>query len=177
MTQALSKEWYTKLQDQAAANFINLPIKFQVEGYDYSFISKSYYTFFNSESNTRQDKLKLAQKFLKFTRSINKNRAVHELDEYFFKCFEYFMDNFRDLMSKQDNIHLETLSVIEQAIDKSAFIEDIVSIDDLKRRVDNLEQIKEKEEIITIEWEGFEDEYARVNEGRSKFLPEHTSNT
>ena len=102
MEQALTKQWYNKLEQQASQTFINLPIEFQIRGYDYNFISKSYYNFFNSENNTRHDKLKLAKKFLKFIRQINKNRAKNELDTEFFKCFGYFMDNFPSLLSKQD---------------------------------------------------------------------------
>lgn len=159
MTQALTREWYTELEQQSATNFINLPIEFQLREYDYSFISKSYLNFFKSETNTRQDKLVLARKFLKFVRTINKNRAKQELDESFFETFEYFMNNFPSLLSKQDSVHLETLSVITEAIDKSQFIEDVISIDDLQRRVKNLKVVQEKEQEIELTWDEFEEEY------------------
>jgi hypothetical protein len=158
MTQALTRQWYTELEAQAATNFINLPMEFQLKGYDYEFISKSYLNFFQSE-NTRNDKLQLARKFLKFLRTINKNRAKAELGTSFFKTFSYFMENFPDLLSKQDNIHLETLTVITEAIDKSQFIEDVISVDDLKRRITSLNKVKEHEETIHLSWDKFEEEY------------------
>jgi len=155
-----------KLEEQASHNFINLPIEFQLRGYDYEFISKSYLNFFNSEDNSRQDKLVLAKKFLKFIRSVNKNRAREELGESFFMCFQYFMENFSDLVAKQDMIHLDALSVITEAIDKSQFIEDIISIDELKRRVSNLEVVAKKEEIIQAEWDEVQCEYTQLNSNR-----------
>ena len=161
--QVLTRDWFLKLEEQSASNFINLPIEFQLKGYNYDFISKSYLNFFKSETNTRQDKLILAKKFLKFIRNINKNRAKYELGEHFFICFEYFMDNFSDLVAKQDMIHLETLSVLSDAIDKSQFIEDIISIDELQRRVKQLEKVQEKEEIIDVEFSKFELEYKKLN--------------
>ena len=164
--QVLTRDWYTALEQQAATNFINLPIEFQLRGYDYSYISKSYLNFFNSPTNTRDDKLILARKFLKFIRSINKNRAKQELGEEFFICFEYFMANFSDLLSKQDMVHLETLSIITDAIDRSAFIEDIISVDELKRRVTSLQQVQQKEEVLIAEWSEFEEEYKALNAPR-----------
>jgi hypothetical protein len=159
--QALTREWYTELEKVASNNFINLPIEFQIRGYDYDFLSRHYLSFFRSDS-PRQDKLTLAKKFLKFIRTINKNRAKHELGPEFFECFEYFMNNFSDLIAKQDLIHLDTLSIISEAIDKSQFIEDIISVDDLKRRVDNLKNMKEKEDAIDAEWSSFETEYKNL---------------
>lgn len=165
-SQVLTKEWYDKLQEQASSNFINLPIEFQLKKYDYNFVSKSYYNFFRSESNTRQDKLVLAKKFLKFVRNINKNRAKHELGEDFFLCFEYFMSNFSNLLSKPDLIHLETLDVITQAIDKSQFVQDIINIDELQKRVKNLDIAKEQEEAIDVEFdEIIGEEYKLLNHG------------
>lgn len=166
--QALTKEWYTKLEAQAATSFVNLPIEFQLRGYDYNFISNSYLNFFKSEANTRADKLTLAKKFLKFIRGINKNRAREELGGNFFKCFNYFMENFADLVAKQDMIHVETLSVITDAIDKSQFIEDIISVDELQRRVRNLDKVKEKEAIIDTEWFDVEDEYKMLNDPKER---------
>jgi len=161
--QVLTREWYIKLEEQAASNFVNLPIEFQIRGYDYNYIAKTYLTFFNSDDNTRQDKLNLAKKFLKFVRNINKNRAKAELGEDFFLCFQFFMDNFPDLMSKNDLISLETLDVITQAIDKSQFIEDIISVEELQRRVKNLQKAQEKEEHIIDTWSEFRDEYKSLN--------------
>ena len=172
MTQALTREWYTELEKQSNSNFINLPIEFQIRDYSYSTISSSYHSFFKNPDSTRHDKLKLAQKFLKFVRSINKNRAKEECNEDFFKAFSYFMDNFSDLLSKQDNIHLETLSLLTEAVDKSQFIEDVLSVDDLKRRITNLKNTQEKEDAIDAEWSSFESEYKQV-----QALPEgHTPN-
>jgi len=162
-SQALTKEWYNELERQAASNFVNLPIEFQIRGYDYNFISKSYLNFFRSTENTRKDKLTLARKFLVFIRSINKNRAKQELDEDFFKCFNYFMENFPSLLSKQDMIHVETLSILTEAIDKSQFIEDIISVDELQRRVTNLKKVEEIENVISEKWDEFEEEYRRRN--------------
>ena len=161
----LTKEWYNKLEAQSASSFMNLPIEFQLRGYDYNFICKSYLNFFKGEDNLRQDKLSLAKKFLKFIRNINKNRAKEELGEEFFMCFEYFMDNFNDLLSKQDFVHLETLDVLSSAIDKSQFLEDIISIDELKKRVTNLQAVNEREEIIDADWKDFEEEYELINNG------------
>ena len=174
----LTKEWYLKLEEQAATSFVNLPIEFQLRGYDYDFIAKSYLNFFNCEDNTRQDKLILGKKFLKFVRGINKNRAKQELGEQFFICFQYFMENFSSLLSKQDTIHLETLDLITQAIDKSQFIEDIISVDELKRRVENLERVEKKEQLITSTWDEFQYEYEQLNAGREqKLLEEHNDST
>jgi len=143
---------------------MNLPVEFQLRGYDYNFISKSYLNFFRGD-NSRQDKLALAKKFLKFVRNINKNRAREELGEEFFICFEYFMGNFTELLSKQDFIHLETIEVLSAAIDKSQFVEDIISVDELKRRVKNLEITAAQEQAIDADWAEFEEEYAQVNSG------------
>lgn len=159
----LTREWYVKLEEQSASTFMNLPIEFQLKGYDYNFIGKSYYNFFRSENNTRQDKLTLAKKFLKFLRSINKNRAKQELGEEFFLCFEYFMDNFSELLAKQDTIHLEALDVMLQAIDKSQFIEDVINVEELQRRVKNLEKVQQREEVIDVEFEEISSEYAALN--------------
>jgi hypothetical protein len=159
MPDALTKEWYKDLEEQEAKTFINLPIEFQLKGYDYNFLSNQYLNFFNSETNTRADKLSLAKKFLSFIRKINKNRARLELGESFFQCFHYFMENFPSLMSKQDAIHLETLSIISDAIDKSVFVEDIISLPDLQRRVSRLKEVQEQEEIIDAEWADFEQIY------------------
>lgn len=163
----LTKEWYIKLEQQAAQNFINLPIEFQLKGYDYAFIAKSYYNFFNSDSNTREDKLHLARKFLKFIRSINKNRSKQELTPEFYLCFEYFMENFNDLLSKQDLIHLETLQILTDAVDKSQFIEDIISVDELQRRVARVEVTQQRELEIQQEFEEFLPEYKELNCGNS----------
>lgn len=166
-TNILTRDWYDKLQESAATTFINLPIEFQLKGYDYNFISKSYYNFFNSDSNTRQDKLQLAKKFLKFIKSINKNRARFELGEEFFKTFEYFMNNFPDLMAKQDLIHLETLDILTEAIDKSQFLEDVLNVEELQLRIKKLEAVREQEDIIEAEFEeenGFIEEYKLLNE-------------
>lgn len=165
-TNVLTRDWYLKLEEQAASSFINLPIEFSLRNYDYNFISKNYLNFFQSESNTRQDKLILAKKFLKFIRNINKNRAKQELGENFFICFEYFMANFPDLLSKQDMVHLETLSVISDAIDRSNYIEDIISIDELQNRVEKLQKVQELEEVIEVEFEDFEEEYNKLNNRR-----------
>lgn len=162
----MTKEWYHELEKQQSSTFINLPIEFQLRDYNYDLIAKRYLTFFRSDDNTRQDKLNLAKKFLKFTRAINKNRAKHELGESFFMCFEFFMNNFADLLSKQDYIALNALDVITEAIDKSQFIEDIISVDDLQRRVKNLAKTKEKEEVIDAEWSQFELEYTATNPDR-----------
>jgi hypothetical protein len=167
--QVLTRDWYVKLEESAATNFINLPLEFQIRGYDYSFISKTYLTFFNSDDNTRQDKLILAKKFLKFIRSINKNRAKEECGEDFFMCLNYFLENFPDLLSKQDSIALETLSVITDAIDRTAFVEDIISVDELKRRVEALEVVQKQEEIIEAEFcDSFLEEYNALNENRAE---------
>jgi len=161
--QPLTRDWFIKLEEQSASNFINLPIEFQLRKYDYNFISKSYLKFFQGD-NIRADKLTLARKFLKFVRSINKNRAKAELGEEFFLCFEYFMENFSDLLAKQDMIHLDTLSVLSDAIDKSQFIEDIISIEELQRRVKNLEIVSKNEKVITTEFKDFlEGEYKVLN--------------
>ena len=125
MSTALSKDWFAALEDRAASNFVNLPVEFQLRGYDYAFISKKYLNFFRGKNNSRQEKLHLAKKFLKFTRSINRNRAKHELGEEFYECFEYFMENFKELLAKQDLIHLSTLDIITEAVDKSQFVEDV----------------------------------------------------
>jgi len=162
----LTKDWYDELEKQANSNFINLPIEFQVRGYDYEFIAKRYLTFFRSTENTRQEKLLLAKKFLKFIRSVNKNRAKHELGEEFFMCFGFFMDNFSDILSKQDFISLEGLSVLTDGIDKSQFIDDILSVEDLQRRIKNLKKTKEREEVIDAEWTEFEAEYISTNPER-----------
>ena len=77
-------------------------------------------------------------------------------------CFEYFMENFKSLLSKQDLIHLDTLEVITRAVDKSQFIEDLISVDELKRRVTNLKLVEEKEQIIDAEWSDFEEEYYAI---------------
>ena len=161
--QALTKQWYAELEQQSAKQFINLPIEFQLRGYDYNFLSKSYLNFFKSDDNSRSDKLSLAKKFLKFIRGINKNRAKQELGEHFFACFEYFMDNFSDLLSKQDFIHLDTLTIIAEAIDNTSFIEDVISVPELQRRVENLKVVQEKADIIQVEWDDFEEEYRRLN--------------
>lgn len=163
----LTREWYIKLEQQQALQFINLPVEFQLKGYDYGFICKSYYNFFNSETNTRDDKLQLARKFLKFIRSINRNRAKQELGEEFYLCFNYFMENFKDLLAKQDFIHLETLQVLTDAIDKTQFVEDIISVDELHRRVEAVEKVKEKEMELEENWADFEGEYKLLN------APEH----
>ena len=163
MTQALTKEWYNELEEQSAKSFINLPIEFQLKGYSYSKISDTYLKFFNSNDNTRKDKLILAKKFLTFIRKINKNRAKHELGESFFECFDYFMNNFADLIEKPDFIHLEALTVMADALDKSQFIEDVISVDELKNRVKRIQQIDEKEEAINADWTTFEGEYRLLN--------------
>lgn len=159
---ALTKEWYTEIEAQAASNFVNLPVEFQLRGYNYNTISKSYLQFFQGD-NSRQDNLQLAKKFLRFIRTINKNRAKEELGEDFFLCFEYFMDNFSQLMSKQDFIKLETLDILTSAIDKSQFVEDIISVDELKKRVVNLKKVQEEEEAIEAEWKDFDAEYQKLN--------------
>lgn len=165
MTQALTKEWYSELEAQDAQDFINLPMKFQMQGYDYNTISKSYLNFFKCDDNTRHDKLLLAKKFIKFLRNINKNRARHELGPEFFMCLDYFMTNFEALISKNDNIHLEALSVIAEGIDKSQFVEDIISIDELKRRITNLKLVEQNAEVIDADWTVFENQYKRLNGG------------
>ncbi len=164
MQNALTKEWYLELEKQSASNFINLPIEFQMRGYTYDEITNSYLNFFKSESNTRKDKLNLAKKFLSFIRSINKNRAKEELTTSFYKCLSYFFDNFSDLLSKQDYIHLETLSILTEGLDKTNFIQDAISLPDLERRVNNLKQVQEKEEIIALEWSEFEQNYRITQE-------------
>lgn len=173
-SEVLTREWYVKLESQAAVSFINLPMEFQLKGYDYNFISKSYLNFFDCKTNSRSDKLTLARKFLTFISSINRNRAKEELGEEFFECFNYFMENFNDLLSKQDLIHLSTLTVLEQAIDKSKFVEEVISLPELQKRVQNLEVAQDKEEIINLEWEDFTDDYALLNndtkEDRDKYL-------
>lgn len=161
--QALTKQWYAELEHQSAKNFINLPIEFQLKGYDYNFLSKSYLNFFQSDDNSRSDKLSLAKKFLKFIRGINKNRAKQELGTEFFACFEYFMENFNALLSKQDFIHLDTLSIIAEAIDNTSFIEDVISVPELQRRVENLKIVQKKEEVIQLQWDEFEEEYQILN--------------
>jgi len=163
LTQALTKEWYTELEKHQADNFINLPLAFQMKGYDYSTISKAYLTFFKSDDNTRSDKLSLAKKFLKFIRQINKNRAREELNTEFFLCFDHFMENFHSLTSKNDAIHLETLTLLAEGIDKSQFVEDIINIDELKRRITNLKATEAKEDIIDADWSSFEIEYQQLN--------------
>ena len=165
-SQVLTKDWYAAIEKQSNSNFVNLPIEFQLRGYDYNFIAKSYLNFFMGESNTRDDKLVLAKKFLRFIRNINKNRAKFELGEDFFLCFHYFMENFATLLAKQDTIHLETLEVISQAIDKSQFLDDVISLDELQKRIKNLKAIQENETIILTEWSEFENEYAVVQSGR-----------
>ena len=162
-TLPLTNEWYRELEKQSDSGFINLPIEFAMREYNYSFIAKRYLTFFRCDDNDRQSKLSLAKKFLKFIRSVNKNRAKHELGEEFFMCFEYFMENFSDLLAKQDFIALETLSVLTEGIDKSQFIEDVINIDELKKRVDNLNHTIKQEEVIEAEWEDFEIEYRTTN--------------
>lgn len=179
--QVLNREWFTELEKQAATNFINLPIEFQLRKYDYNSIADSYLNFFSSDDNTRSEKLILARKFLSFVRNINKNRARNELGEKFFMCFEYFMENFNDLLSKQDMIHLQTLDIITAAIDKTQFIEDIISVDELKKRIINLKSVQEKEEEIK---ELFENEiiteYEKLNndrEERDKYVLSSSLNT
>lgn len=167
--QVLNREWFVELEKQAATNFINLPIEFQLRKYDYNSIANSYLTFFSSDDNTRADKLILARKFLNFIRNINKNRARNELGEQFFMCFEYFMENFGDLLSKQDKIHLDTLDIISSAIDKTQFIEDIISVDELKKRIVNLKSIQEKEvEIKELFDNEIIIEYEELNSNREE---------
>ncbi len=176
---ALSREWYTKIEAQASSNFINLPLQFQMKGYTYDKISSTYLKFFQGEG-TRLAKLKLARKFLKFVRSINKNRARQELGEDFFKCFSYFMENFSELTVKMDAIHLETLDIITEAMDKSQFVEDIISIDELKQRVKNLEHVQEKEVEIKLVFDtDLSDEYIKLNnpETRNEYLLNSGLNT
>lgn len=163
----LSREWYAELDKQSNSTFINLPVLFQLRGYTYDFIAKEYLSYFKSDDNTRQDKLALAKKFLKFIQSINKNRAREEVGEEFYLCFEYFMDNFSDLVAKNDLIGLESLGVISEAIDRSKFVSDIISIEELQRRIKNLEVTKKQEEVIEAEWEEFESEYKLLNENVS----------
>ena len=77
------------------------------------------------------------------------------------------MENFKDLLSKQDFIHLETLQVLTDAIDKTQFIEDIISVDELHRRVEAVEAAKVKELELEENWSEFEGEYKLLNK------PEH----
>lgn len=163
MTQALTKEWYVEIEKQAAQNFINLPLDFQLRGYDYEYISDSYFTFFDNEYNTRQDKLVLAKKFLKFLRNLNRNRAKEECGPNFFKCYDYFLNNFSDLMSKNDIIALNALDLMQEAIDRASFVEDAVSLDVLKNRIEKVQAVKEREEIIDAEWTEFAREYERTH--------------
>jgi hypothetical protein len=174
MTQALTKEWYMELEKAESTNFINLPIQFQMRNYTYGSISKSYLQFLQCPENTRSDKLSLARKFLKFIRSINKNRAKEELNEHFFLAFQYFMDNFQSLLSMPDNIHLETLQVLTEAIDKSQFIEDVLSIEDLQRRITALKQVETHEQSIDAEWTSFESEYREVQDVQPLLTTEPT---
>lgn len=161
--QPLTKEWYDNLEIQAAQTFVNLPLDFQLRGYDYNFISKSYLKFFSSETNDRSDKLLLAKKFLKFIRQINKNRAKQELGVEFFETLEYFYSYFPELLSKQDIIHLQALDLITEAIDKTQFVEDIISYEELKVRASNLTEVKQKEEVIEADWSEFEEQYKLIN--------------
>ena len=78
------------------------------------------------------------------------------------------MENFPDLLAKQDMVHLETLEIITQAVDRSQFIQDIISVDELKRRVSNLEKTQEKEHEIISNWD--EEEYITLQKERDKFL-------
>lgn len=160
---ALTKEWYIELEKAADKNFINLPLDFQLRGYNYEYISNRYFTFFDNEYNTRQDKLVLAQKFLKFLRNINRNRAREECGESFFKCYEYFLNNFSSLMSKNDMIALKALDLLQDAVDRTTFIQDAVSLDVLKDRIEKVQKIKEREEIINAEWEEFAHEFKQIN--------------
>jgi hypothetical protein len=167
MVAVLDKEWYEKLEAQSATNFVNLPLEFQLRGYDYDYISKAYLSFFKCDNNSRQDKLSLAKKFLKFVRNINKNRAKQELGEDFFICFHFFMENFKELLNKPDMIKLETLPILQEAIDKSQFMEDAISLDELKIRITRLDEVRKREEFISNSWDDFNQEYLELNDGNN----------
>jgi len=163
---ALTKDWYTQVEQQAAQDFVALPTEFQVRGYSYDKIAKSYLTFFNGD-NKRSNKLKLAKKFGKFLRLINRNRAKNELGEDFYMCFAHYMDNFEDLVSKNDLVHLEALDLIADGLDKTRFVEDILNVEELRRRVNALKVVEEKADIIEAEWIDVSGDYRRLNAGRT----------
>lgn len=159
---ALTREWYKDLEAQASKEFVALPLEYQTRGYSYNTVAEHYLTFFKGD-NTRADNLRLAKKFQKFIRNINRNRVKQELGEAFFECFHYFMENFAELTSKQDFIHLETLDLISEGLDKSNFVEDVINVDELKNRVIRLKAVEAQEEIIGTEWKGISSEYEELN--------------
>ena len=162
---ALTKEWYKELEKSASSDFILLPIEFQARGWNYGVIAQHWLNFFKDDSLKRQDKLKLAKKFGKFVSIINRNRAKVELDESFFECFHYYMENFSDLVAKQDWIHIEALDLISEGLDKTRFIEDVISLDELKNRAQRVAHVEERERVIDVEWENVEIEYNKLNPG------------
>ena len=160
---ALTKEWYKELEKSASSDFVLLPIELQARGWTYNIIAAHWLTFFKDDTLKRQDKLKLARKFSKFISLINRNRAKVELGEDFFECFHHYIENFSDLVAKQDWIHMEVLDVISEGLDKTRFIEDVISLDELKHRAERILQVEEKEKVIDAEWRDVEKEYKELN--------------
>lgn len=161
-TVALSKEWQSELERAAASSFVLLPIELQARGYDYNYVAKSYLEFLKGE-NSRQDKLTIARKFSKFISNVNRNRVKSELGPDFFEAFEYYMNNFDDLMAKPDRIGLETLELIQDGLDRTKFVEDVISFDEIKLRATRIAKMEKKSEILDAEWKEFEIEYKELN--------------
>jgi hypothetical protein len=165
---ALTKEWYRELEKSASSDFVLLPLELQARGWNYNEIAEHWLNFFKDDSAKRRDKLRLARKFSKFISIINKNRAKVELGEAFFECFHYFMENFSDLMEKQDWIQLDALEIISEGLDKTRFIEDVISLDELKIRAKRILKVEAKEKIIDVEWKDVQIEYKKLNPDESK---------
>jgi len=162
---ALSKEWQSELDRAAASSFVLLPIELQAKGYTYDYVAKAYLEFFEAD-NSRQEALVLARKFSKFISNLNRNRVKHELGEDFFKAFQFYMENFNDLLKRPDRIKLEAIDLIAEGLDRSKFVEDVISFDELKMRTKRIQEMEEKDAIIDAEWEELEIEYKQRNAHR-----------
>ena len=163
---ALSKEWQSELDRAAASSFVLLPIELQAKGYTYDYVARAYLEFFEAD-NSRQEKLVLARKFSKFISNLNRNRVKHELGEDFFNAFQFYMDNFNELLSRPDRIKLETIDLIADGLDRSKFVEDVISFDELKMRTKRIQKMEEKDAAIDAEWEELEIEYKQRNAHRN----------
>ena len=75
------------------------------------------------------------------------------------------MDNFADLFCKQDLIHLESLTLLTDAVDRVSFMDDVTSIEDLELRVGKIKKVRSREEVIEADWSDFEKEYKELNNG------------
>ena len=164
-TVALSKEWQGELDRAKASSFVLLPIELQAKGYTYDYVAKAYLEFFEAD-NSRQEALVLARKFSKFISNLNRNRIKHELGPDFFKAFQFYMENFDTLLKKPDRIKLETIDLISEGLDRSRFVEDIISFDELKMRTKRIEKMEEQDAAIDAEWEQLETEYSQRNAHR-----------